>query len=523
MNGSPPFIIGIDQGTQSTNAVIYDKNGAQVAFASVQVSLKTPRLGWVTQSADELFASVLKCISKAVDQLQVSPGAIAGLAIDSQICSLIAVDRKWNPVGEVLSHLDSRSISQQNEILKNHGKQVLSLNGSLPYIASRLLWLKENAPALFRKISKPLVVNAFIAGKLCGTDITNAFVDYTCMNVYGWGNLPEKHWEDELCKSIGLDPLLSPRIVEPGEIIGSLTSQYSSQCGLSAGTPIIAGAGDAISGWLGAGAIESGLLVDTSGTANHLGICVENFRPDIEEGILSNFPSTIPGLFYMLGFSPGIGRSHSWFIDNFEVSEDNHKPIDRDVIYARLDTLAENVQPGANGLIFIPHFGGRMCPLQPELRGGWLGLTWLHEKRHLYRALLESPAFEYALYVQRARRLYPKADFKRVTVIGGGAKSRLWSQIKANVLNIPFFIPRHTRNFAAFGSAILVGCAVGVWGGIAGAAKKFSLDGEYVYPNPAAHRMYKDLAPRYHRCMDSLVTLYRGIDNLNPSSFCGDS
>lgn len=225
----------------------------------------------------------------------------------------------------------------------------------------------------------------------------------------------------------------------------------------------------------------------------------------------------------MLGFSPGTGRTHSWFIDNFEAPQDNQKPIGRDEIYARLDALAETIQPGASGLIFIPHFGGRMCPLQPEIRGGWLGLTWLHEKKHLYRALLESTAFEYALYVQQARRLYPKADFKRVTVIGGGAKSKLWSQIKASVLNIPYFIPRHTRNFAAFGSAILAGCAVGVWGGIAATAKKFSLDGEQVLPNRDDHRLYKDLAPRYHRCMDSLVNLYRDIDTLNSGSLYADS
>ena len=515
MSKSPPFLIGIDQGTQSTKAVIYDQNGTQVAFASVPVNLKVTQLGWVTQSPDELFDSVLKSISIAMEQLQALPGEIAGLAIDSQICSLVAVDKKWEPVGEILSHLDNRSNPQRDMILKKHGKHILSLNGSLPYIASRLLWLKENAPALYRRVNKALLVNAFISGKLCAKKIGEAFVDYTCMNVYGWGDLREKCWEVGLSSEIGLNPSLSPRILEPGAIIGELAPQYSSKCGLLAGTPIISGPGDAISGWLGVGAVEPGLIVDTSGTANHLGICVDIFKPDVEHGILSYYPAVIPGLFYMIGFSAGTGRSHSWFVDNFGGVSNTQKSLDRDEIYNQLDSLAQNVEPGANGLIFIPHFSGRMCPLQPEIRGGWLGLSWSHEKIHLYRAVIESTAFEYAIYLQQAQHLYPKIDYRQVTVVGGGAKSKLWSQIKASVLNIPYFIPKQTTNFAALGSAILAGCTLGVWSDISATAKKFLPTGEYVSPNLDDYQLYEKLVIRYHQCMDSLVGLYRNMESLN--------
>lgn len=132
--------------------------------------------------------------------------------------------------------------------------------------------------------------------------------------------------------------------------------------------PIISGVGDAIAGWLGAVAVEPGLIVDTSGTANHLRICVDGLIPDFELGILSYYPAAIPGLFYMIGFSAGTGRSHSWFVDNFEVTRDARKFLDQDEIYAQLDSVAQNGEPRANGLISTPHFGGWTSPKKP--------LTW---------------------------------------------------------------------------------------------------------------------------------------------------
>ncbi len=502
------YLIGIDQGTQSTKSVIYNQLGEEIATAMHPVKLNHLPEGLITQSPDEIYHSVVMSIKSAMCEAEIPPEKVAALSIDSQICSMVVIDENWQPLFDVISHLDIASNKNRDVILQKFGERIISQNGSMPYIAARLLWLKQSKPDLFEKVARVLLVGAFIGGKLCNLKAENAFVDETTMNVFGWGNLPEGTWDAELANSLGIDPVISPVIRSPIEVIGGLRKGAAKNCGLLSGTPVLVGAGDAVAGWFGLGADRPGFLVDTSGTANHLCICIDQFKPDLDEKILSFYPSLTPNLGHQIGFTAGTGRSHSWFVNLLNSYSPNRIPSqsDMDVHYRALEVEAAEIPPGSDGVMFLPHFGGRFCPLQPSLRGGWLGLEWRHTQANLYRAILESIAYEYSIYLRTAQELYPKMDLECIYSIGGGAKSDLWSQIKADVLGLPVRVIPGASNFAARGSAMLAAIATGNAQFFKPA--RFENRAVEFVPNSEQHQNYQLLVDPYLKFNEQLNLLY---------------
>jgi xylulokinase len=492
------YVIGIDQGTQSTKSILIDASGNILGRFSQPVALSTPRPGWVEQDVEELFQSVITTMSHAVRMAGVETERVKAIAVTSQICSLVSIDKDWEVVGPLISHLDTRSLLQRDLMLAQWGDEIMRQNGQNPYIAPRLKWLKEQDPETYSHICRALLVNGYIAGRLAGLKGEEAFVDTTCMGVYGWGDIRSNTWDRSLAERLGIDVELSPRPVSPWQIIGVLNEEDARQCGLAAGIPIAAGLGDAIAGWIGVGAVKPGILVDTSGTANHLGICVDHYQPDTTYGVLSHYPSAIQGQWYPIGFTAGTGRSHSWFIDELILGARGFSGEELSQAYTLLEEEASRIAPGSEGLLFSPHFDGRMCPYQPNVRGAWVGLTWKHSRGHLYRAILESIAFEYYTFLEVARKLYPDLRFNQVLVIGGGARSRLWNEIKANVLGLPY-MAYQSQDYAVLGAAIIAGYAVGVFSDLSKPPRRFHKILSTIEPSRDVQDRYRAYAERYAR------------------------
>ncbi len=151
--------------------------------------------------------------------------------------------------------------------------------------------------------------------------------------------------------------------------------------------------------------------------------------------------------------------------------------------YHLLDAQAASLAPGSEGLLFIPHLVGRACPADPDVRGAWIGFTWTHTRAHFYRALLESIAYDFAQALEVVRDYFPDAAFSEVRVIGGGAKSPLWNQIKADVLGLPY-VRLQREDVAALGCAIMAGHAVGIYPDMAATARRFAPQSRGSSPGP---------------------------------------
>jgi xylulokinase len=505
------YVIGIDIGTQSTKSSIFDTDGNLVGEATQATALHTPKPDWVEQDAEELYQSAVQTVRRAVVESGLDPKDVKAISLDGQIPSLVRIDEDWRPLGPVESYLDTRNKMQRDRILRDHRFLIVDSNGMYPYFAPKMLWWKENHPEEYERTYKAVTVNTYVGGRLAGLRGEEAYVDPTHMSIYGWSDIRTFTWSQEILDVLGLDREKSPRPVLPTDVIGELSPQAAKDCDLVPGIPIAAGMGDAIAGWLGVGAVEPGIMVDTSGTANHVGICVDHYEPDHEYGILTYYPAAIPGLWYPVGYTAGTGRSHSWFIDELCLSDDEGASKDRDKLYAELEEAAERVPPGSEGLLFSPHFGGRICPSQPSIRGFWLGLTWKHTWAHLYRSILESIAFEYSIYLDVARALFPDLALQRMIVVGGGAKSPLWTQIKADVLDVPHATCANRSDFASLGSAVVAGHAVGLFPDMAETAKRFTEITQDVQPRPGYTEAYRPFAEFYAGLYDRVEPVFEDL------------
>ena len=352
---------------------------------------------------------------------------------------------------------------------------------------------------------------AYVTGRLAGLKAEDAFIDVTYLHFSCLADARRRAWSEELLRLFGVPGEKLPRIVEPWEVVGRLSPEMAGAMGLPSGLPLVAGAGDQAAAMLGAGVVRPGMVYDAAGTASVLAACTAEFAPDSRRLALLTARMVPAGLWYAIGYINGGGLNLRWFRDLVQRLGGG-----RVTDYAELDEWAARAEPGSGGLIFVPHLGGRVCPNQPDVRGGWLGLTWSHGVEHLYRALLESVAYEYAFYLDIERELIPSVTFNEVRVVGGGSRSAVWNQIKADVLGIPY-VQLNVTEAAALGAAILAGHGVGVFEDWEASVARFTRPVRRFEPDGNATARYRPLAAYYRSLLEEHEALWRQLSQARTS------
>jgi xylulokinase len=229
------------------------------------------------------------------------------------------------------------------------------------------------------------------------------------------------------------------------------------------------------------------MMLDVAGTASVLAGCTDRYAPDVDNRVLLVMRSIVPGLWHPLAYVGGGGLALTWFRDHFGAG-------------SSMEALAEEaaaIAPGAEGLFFSPHLGGRICPADPGRRGAFHGFSWGHGRAHFLRAILESIAFEYAGYIEIIEALTPHIGRVEARVVGGGARSAVWNRIKADVLNVAYR-PLARADLATWGAAIVAGHGVGLIPDMAEVAARSSQpDGDAVTPEPVTHGKYLPMVRAY--------------------------
>lgn len=493
------YLIGVDLGTSATKAAIYDLDGNLVAVHSIEVPIYTPAPGIVEQENDDFYQTAARAVSTCINQSGLDPRQIIAIAFDSQMAGIGSVDEAHQPATRFDSWLDMRCAPQIEHLERSAGERITALSGCSPTCnhGSKILWWKEERPEDYGRICRFVTPSAYVAGTLAGLRGEQAFMDYTFLHFSGYADARRGAWSDELIALAGIDGTKLPRIVEPWEPVGTPTAQGAKDFGLSPATVIAAGAGDTAAGALGAGIVAPGMLFDIAGTASVLAGCTDEFIADTENRALLTMRSVIPGLWHPLAYIAGGGLALRWFRDTFFNTRLGEKLPPDEGLYAALEALAEAVPPGSEGLLFSPHLGGRVCPANPAMRGEWSGFSWGHTQGHFYRSILEGVAFEYAWYLKILRGLLPELSLVEARAIGGGAQSRLWNQIKADVLGVPWQRLSQVE-FGTWGSAMIAGKAAGIFADLREVAARHAIPlGEPALPNPAAQSSYAPLTLHY--------------------------
>jgi xylulokinase len=296
---------------------------------------------------------------------------------------------------------------------------------------------------------------------------------------------------------MGVNQQKLPRIVEPWFVVGEVSDDAAVAFGLAAGTIIAAGCGDTAAGALGAGIVQAGMIFDVAGTAAVLAGCTDTFVADVNHRALLTMRSVIPGLWNPLAYIAGGGIALRWFRDEFFNTWRGKRQDDGADLYDEMTRLAASVPLGSDGLFFSPHLGGRICPATPEMRGAWTGFSWGHTQAHFARSVLESVAYEYAYYLNILRELIPNLDLFEARVVGGGGRSPVWNQIKADVLGIPYQ-PLQGSELGSWGSAMIAGKAAGVFDDLAEVASRSALPAaQPLQPEEGNHTLYRRYVDNY--------------------------
>lgn len=502
---SGPYLIGVDLGTTATRAAIFAEDGTLVTDAAEESRLIQPRPGWVEQDPDDLYGSAVRTIWACLERSGISPGDVAGLAFDGQMAGIGYVDAGWETPAPYDSWLDTRC-GPYIDVMRGHEEKIIRLTGGPPTYSHgpKILWLQREHPETFARVAKVVVPGGYVAGRMAGLGGADAFMDYTYLHFSCLSDTQATAWSDELCGIFDVPLGKLPRIVRPWDIIGHVTREAAALTGLLAGTPVAAGCGDQAAGMLGAAMVEPGLVFDVAGTASVLAICADRFVPDVRHRTLFTARLVQPDMWYALAYINGGGLNLRWFRDTLAGEGTG---------YRRLDEMAQAVPPGADGLMFLPHLGGRVCPSDPDLRGAWVGVTWAHSAAHFYRSLLESVAYEYALYLKIERELLPEMACTEVRVIGGGSSSSLWNQIKADVLGLPYVRLNRTE-FPVLGSAIVAGVAVGLYDDIPATARRMVATGGRIEPRAGEHARYRPFVDLYRSLFDLTRPVSRALASL---------
>lgn len=496
------FLIGVDIGTQGTKSVLFDSDLNPVASSFVESNLISPQPGTIWQEPDELFSSVLQGVKQVMDQSGISPKEVAALGIDSQMAGIMGVDETGEASMIYDSWLDTRCAPYAEQMAATAGESITRITGGpVTYThGPKILWWKEHYPQVYQRTCKFVLPHGYVVGKLCGLKGKDFVFDYTCLQYSGFGDNQNLVWSQELLDQFHVDAEKMARIVSPFEILGGIVPAWADQMGLLPGTPVVAGGGDTSCSIFGSGLFKPGTLLDCAGTASVLCCAVDRYVPDTANQTMNMMRSPLEGLWYPLAYINGGGMDVSWFRKEFT----GQPPMS----YQELEAQAEQLPCGSEGLIFAPHFNGRVLPSDPRMKGAFVGLDWKHTPAHLFRAVMEGVGYEYAYYLQILRQLYPEAPFQEMTAIGGGAKSPLFLQLKADILGVNV-IPLQVGDTAPVGSAVIAGTGVGLFQDPREPVTKTIQRRQAVSSNPEHHKAYKPYKEAYLQTLAALSALYR--------------
>jgi xylulokinase len=497
--------VGCDLGTLGTKTAVIDESGAILGSDFEEVSLHHPRPGWVEQQWDEIEGSAYRTIRRALESSG-RASDVGGVAFSGQMSGIGPIDSDYGPVGHYDSWLDTRCepyIVQMSE----HADRITQLSGCPPTYShgpKLLHWQTERVDDL-ANVAKFVVPGAYVAGRMCGLSADDAFIDRTYIHFSNLSDTAASKWSAELLDAFGIDGRVLPRIVDPFDTIGEVTPAASEITGIPAGTPVAAGAGDQTAASLGAGVVSPGQAFDSAGTASVFAMCVDGFYPDVENKVLMATHSVIEGTYIALAFINGGGLGLRWFRDEVATFLKDDPEA-----YAKLDRMAERVSVGSGDLLWFPHIQGRVLPPQPFVRGSWLGLTSGHSLGHLFRSILEGIAYEYAEWARVAHEAQGGIDLHEARVLGGGAASRLWNQIKADVLGIDW-VPTLRQECGVLGDALIAATAVGHVDDVAKAAQQWQKTTEPVRPDPVRHERYQHYMEAYRRLGEGTLAAFEGL------------
>ena len=481
------YILGLDLGTTAIKVAIVDLRGSIVAVSTQEYKLLTPDTLSVELPVERYWRAFKDGLADALSKSGVSGTQLLSVGISAQGETLVFLDAEGRELGNAIVWMDNRAQKEAQELNAHFPPSVTcSVTGQVSIVptwpAAKVLWLRRNRPEIFARVAKVLLLEDWFIHRLTGAFVCEDSL--ICSTVY-W-NIRTRTWWPEMLDCIGLRPSQLPEIRRPGELVGKVTAAISEELGVARDLTVCTGVLDQVAGAIGVGNVRPGLFSENTGAA--LAICATVSKPFVDPALqMPCHCHGTGGLYLAHTFTTG-GMALKWFRDAFcelELLTGGRTGLDP---YTLLSLEAGSVAPGADGLIMLPHLQGAMAPeANPAAKGCFFGITMKHTRAHFIRALMESIGFIVLRNIEAIESL--GIPVKEIRVLGGGSRSDVWNQIKADITGRTVWTTTNSEA-ASLGAAVVAGVASGVFPGVeeaVGAMVKIKAE---FRPDPARHEAY---------------------------------
>jgi xylulokinase len=485
--------LGMDVGTGGTRAVLVDAKGKLVASAAREhAPFRSPHPGWAEQDPEDWWRAAQGAIQ---DVLALANNAkVEAVGLTGQMHGAVMLDAEGNVLRPSLIWCDQRTDEECDWLHKEIGRErliELTANPALPnFTLTKLLWVKKHEPEVFAKIAHILCPKDYVRYRLTGTyaiDVQEASGTLLL-------DVANRRWSSEVARISGIPESWLPQLFESPEVCAKISSSAASITGLTAGIPVVAGAGDQGAGAVGMGILAPGSVSATIGTSGVVFAATAAPTRD-PQGRLHTFCHAVPGRWHVMGVTQSAGLSLRWLRDTIAPGES----------YDTLTQWAKEVPAGSDGLLWTPYLLGERTPhLDSQARAAFIGLTAGHTRGHLVRAVLEGVAYS----LKDTFTLFSELGIpvNGVRLGGGGARGPLWREIQASIYGYTTDI-LVAEEGGAFGAALLAGVGAGAWADLDAACGAAITVAQQIEPDTASVARYAEGYQAYRKIYPALKNI----------------
>ncbi len=486
------YLLGVDFGGSASKATLLQEDGRVRATAECEYPTYYPRNGWAEQDPEDSYRALIANVRQIIQKTGIDAKQIIALSLDAATHTAVLLNEKDRVVRPAIYWTDARAGEQAARLKKEYGEEIIRLcynSVSSLWTLPQLVWLKENEPETLHKTRKLMSVKDYVRFRLTGDYLTDSIEAMGFMLL----DVKKNEWSPLLCSLAGIDEKILPPIADPMARVSPLTEKALADTGLSPSTMVIAGATDTVMEVYAAGAVRVGQATVKLATAGR--ICPITDHAVVDPKLVT-YRHVANGLWYPGTATKSCAASNRWYRDTFGGD------------YDEMSAAAAKVRRGCEGLFFHPYLQGEITPyLDDKLRASFIGVAGYHTKAHFNRAVLEGVAYSMkdCYETLKAMGIAPK----EAAVIGGGAKSPLWRQILADMLNIPLTTVDSVDS--SLGSAMLAGVAAGVFSNHEEAVRACVRIHGVTEPDPEGAAFYDEGFPVYKRVQAALAPIYHAL------------
>ncbi len=498
------YLLAHDLGTSGNKATLFDTDGNLIKSTVAPYKLYTAAGGCAEQNPEDWWAAVCSSTKELLEGIDKSK--VAAVSFSGQMMGCVCVDGSGKVLRNALIWADMRSVEQEKQIrAKISETDFYRITGhkiSSSYSATKLMWVRDNEPELYKKTYKMLNAKDYMILKLTGNYVTEpSDASSTCLL-----DLQTLRWSDTLLDICKISSDKMPDILRSIDICGRVTHEASLECGLLEGTAVVCGGGDGVCAAVGTGIVKEGVANCCLGTSSWISFASKKPVYDPKMSTF-NFAHIVPDMVMPCGTMQSGAGSMSWAADCFCKSPITKNPSrSTGELYDEICAAVENSPVGARGLIFLPYLMGERSPRwNPRARGSFIGLTSEHELGDIFRAVMEGVGMNLSLILDAFQN--QNAVIRSLVLVGGGARNIIWRQILSDILGVPISVPDCLEEATSMGAAITAGVGVGAFEDFLVIDRFLKNKTEYA-PNRERDAIYSSAKQAFDMSYESLVPAF---------------